>query len=254
MKHIDIIIPYILGPDDGLELKYALRSVEKNFQHDNYRIIVIGDKPSWLNQADHVPFEQIPSQKYRSFTDQLLKLYSLLTGKDITSHFIWTYDDIYFTNPVKLADIKQLKAVANFKKYPNHLDNAGAGPNWLSTMHYTMNQVQQQGGSNYNYETHLPRYFNRNRVLTLIDKFNLLSRPMMISSLYYNTYNRNEEPVCLFETKTKIRFLLRSVFDYETLKKHMSRHLFTNNDPRMWNPVLKRVLSEMFPKKSKYEL
>jgi hypothetical protein len=34
----------------------------------------------------------------------------------------------------------------------------------------------------------------------------------------------------------------------------MSRHLFTNNDPRIWNPVLKRVLTEIFPEKSKYEL
>lgn len=254
MKRIDIIIPYILGPDDGLELKFAIRSIEKNFQHDNFRIIVIGDKPSWLSQADHVAFDRIPPQKYRNFTDQLLKLYSLLTEKEISQQFIWTYDDVYFTGKVKLSDLKLLKAVAGFDKYPHHLDNAGAGPNWLGTLKYTMKMVTGKGGSNYNYETHLPRCFNRNRMLKLFDDFNLLARPMMISSLYYNFYHRDSEPLCLLEKNPGVRFLLRSVFDYENLKKQISRHLFTNNDPRLWNPVLKRVLSEIFNEKSSCEL
>ncbi len=254
MKRIDIIIPYILGPDDGMELKYAIRSIEKNFQHDNFRIIVVGDRPSWMKKEHHFPFEQIPHQKYRTFTDQLLKLYSVLTESNITAGFIWTYDDVYFTRPVKLADLKQLKAVASFDKYPRHLENKAGGPNWMGTLQYTMEQVKENGGSNFNYETHLPRYFTKSRVLKLIDKFNLMGRPMMISSLYYNTYHKAEEPVCLFDTKTNIRFLLRSVFDYETLKKHVKRHQFTNNDPRMWNPTLKRVLIEMFNNKSSYEL
>ena len=114
--------------------------------------------------------------------------------------------------------------------------------------------VTGKGGSNYNYETHLPRLFNRNRMLKLFDDFNLLARPMMISSLYYNFYHKDNEPLCLLEKNPGVRFLLRSVFDYENLKKQISRHLFTNNDPRLWNPVLKRVLSEIFNEKSSYEL
>ena len=253
MKRIDIIIPYIPGPDDGLELKFAIRSIEKNFQHDNFRILVTGDKPSWLKKENHIPFDRIPQQKYRNFTDQLLKLYSLLTQKDISEHLIWTYDDVYFTREVKLSDLRQLKAVASFTRYPRHLENAGAGPNWMSTLQYTMKEVTKKGGSNYNYETHLPRFFNRNRVLKLFDNFNLLARPMMISSLYYNLYHKDDEPLCLYERNPGIRFLLRSVFDYESLKKQIRRFMFTNNDPRMWNPVLKKVLSEMFPEKSSYE-
>jgi hypothetical protein len=254
MKRVDIIIPYILGPDKGLELKYALRSIEKNFQYDNYRIVVVGDKPDWMVNTTYLFFERISEQKNRNFTDQLLKLYSALTELDATTHIIWTYDDVYFTKPVKLSDIKQLKAVASFDNYPNHLNNSGAQRNWRNTMSYTMQQVRKKGGSNYNYETHLPRYFNRNRILKLIDDFSLMARPMMISSLYYNHYHKNDKPVCLYETNPGIRFLLRKTFDAPTLKKHLVRHLFTNNNPRTWNPVLKKVLLEFFPEKSKYEL
>jgi hypothetical protein len=68
-------------------------------------------------------------QNNRNFTDQLLKLYSVLTTIDISAGFVWTYDDVYFTQPVVPADIVQLKAVAGFDRYPNQLEGKGAGPN-----------------------------------------------------------------------------------------------------------------------------
>jgi len=253
MKKIDFIIPYVKGPDQGQELKFALRSIEKNFLHDNYRVIVVGDKPGWLTGVEYLEFLRIPEQKNRNFTDQLLKLYSALTELNVSQQFIWAYDDVYFTGPVKLADLKQLKAVASFDKYPRHLDNASAGPHWKSTLTYTLLTAIENGGSNYNYETHLPRYFSKSRILKLIEKFNLLGKPMMISSLYYNYYHKNEIPLCLFDNNPGVRFLLRSLFDAENLKKQMNRYMFTNNDPKTWTPVLKKVLLEMFPEKSKYE-
>lgn len=255
MKRLDFILPYVMGPDKGMELKFALRSIEKNFIHDNYRVIIVGDKPDWLTGVEHLPFTRIPEQKHRNFADQLLKLYAVLTNLDVGSNFVWTYDDVYFTSPVKLADLKQLKAVASFDRYPDHLEGKGAGPNWKTTMSYTMVSAIENGGSNYNYETHLPRYFAKTRVLQLIDKFNLLSKPMMISSLYYNIYEKGKHPVCLYDDSTqRIRFLLRSMFDVASLRKQLRRYLFTNNDPNNWNTVLKTVLQEMFPEKSKYEL
>jgi hypothetical protein len=253
MKRIDFIIPYIMGPDNGLELKYALRSIQKNFQHTNYRIIIAGEKPEWLTGVEFLPFDRIPHQKYRNFTDQLLKLYSALTGLDVSAQFIWTYDDVYFTQPVKLTEITALKAVASFDRYPRHLDNSGAGPNWKSTMDYTMLTVLENRGSNYNYETHLPRYFSKSRILQLIDKYNLLGKPMMISSLYYNLYYKDKQPLCLFDNNQGTRFMLRSVLDPKSLKKHLLRHKFANNDPRVWNVVLQKVLLELFPEKSRFE-
>lgn len=254
MKSIDIIIPYVKGPDNGLELKYALRSIEKNFQHDNYRVIVAGEKPDWLNPDLFFPSEKIFQEKFRSFLDTLLKLYSVITEVSGSPEIIWTYDDIYFTKPVKLTDIRRLKAVAGFGTHPTHLVNCGAGGNWIKTLEYTMETVREAGGSNFNYETHLPRLFNRARILKLFREYSLFEKPMMISSLYFNLYNKDQQPITLINDNPGIRFLLRSVFDYENLKKRMSNHLFTNNAPLSWTPVLKRVLLEMFPQKSRFEL
>jgi hypothetical protein len=253
MKRIDFVIPYIMGPDNGLELRYALRSIAKNFRHTNYRIIIVGDKPDWLTGVLHFPFERVVSQINRAYTDQLLKLYSILTETDIGQSFVWTYDDVYFTSEVTLDDLLQKKAVASFDRYPTHIDQSGAGTNWKETMKYTMETVRMEGGSNYNYETHIPRVFEKKKVLALMEKYKLLERPMMLSSLYFNILHKNETPLCLFDSNPSIRFLLRSTFDVQTLLDHLVKHKFTNNSPLTWTPVIKTVLQHLFPEKSKYE-
>lgn len=254
MKRIDIIIPYIMGPDNGLELKFALRSIARNFIYKNYRVIIVGDKPDWLTKAVHVPLKRAPEQKNRNFTDQLVKLYSVLTTMDISADFVWTYDDVYFTREVMPDDIALLKAVAGFDRYPNHLDGKGAGPNWTETFFTTLDAVKKDGGSGYNYETHLPRWFNKKKVLALFEKYQLLGTPMMISTLYYNLYHRSEQPVCLFDNNPGIRFLPRTTIDYETTKKLMLKNQFTNNAPASWNQVTKKALTELFPEKSAFEI
>jgi hypothetical protein len=176
-----------------------------------------------------------------------------LTNHNIGPQFIWTYDDVYFTKPVTLEDIGTLKAVADMKKYPNLLDNSGAGPNWKAAFLGSLEIAAKNGGSSYNYETHLPRLFDKKKVLELIEKYGLLSTPLHISTLYFNIFHKDETPVCLVDHNPGIRFMLRSTFDRDTLQKHLSKHLFTNNDPSTWNGVLQSVLEKMFPEKSKFE-
>ena len=57
-QKVNIVIPYILGEYDGLELRYALRSIEKNCT-DPCNVILIGDKPAWCKNVRHVPVERI---------------------------------------------------------------------------------------------------------------------------------------------------------------------------------------------------
>lgn len=254
MKRIDIIIPYIMGPDNGLELKYALRSIAKNFVYKNYRVILVGDKPNWLTKVVYIPFTRVGEQKNRNFADQLLKLYSVLNTMEVSADFAWTYDDVYFTQPVVPEDIQQLKAVAGFDRYPNHLEGKGAGPNWMDTFLYTLDAVKKADGSNYNYETHLPRWFNKKKVLALFERFELLGKPMMLSTLYYNLYHSKETPLCLFDNNPGIRFLSRTTIDYAQTRKLITRHRFTNNAPSSWNAVMKKVLEQMFPEKSQFEI
>ena len=248
MKPVTIVIPYIMGPDNGLELKYALRSIEKNFDHDNYTVIVIGDRPDWLINVTHVPFTRLQEGKYTAFKDQILKLYSVLTEFDVSENFIWTYDDVYFTSRVKLEDIVKPKAAKVVTKLED-IDLYTGGHNWKNCI----KQAIADTGGKYVYETHLPRFYNKKKMLQLMDHFKMLSKPTVIATLYYNYYSKGLSPIMINDNKDHFRFMIRSTFDVERLEMLMRRAKFSNNNPNSYNLILKSVLEKLFPICSKFE-
>lgn len=248
MKPVSIIIPYIMGPDNGLELKYALRSIEKNFAHDNYTIVVVGDNPDWLSDnVNHVPMPRLQGGKYTAFKDQILKLYTVLTEFDVTDNFIWTYDDVYFTNKVTIGDIMIPKAAKVIQKI-EEIDLYPGGDNWKNCIKKALKATNGK----YVYETHLPRYYNKNKMLKLMDKFGMLNEPFVIASLYYNHYLK-DDPLLLNDGRIHFRFMIRSTFDVEKLEKFMRIAKFSNNNPASYNMILKDVLAKIFPLRSRFE-
>jgi hypothetical protein len=248
MKKVSIVIPYIMGPDNGLELRYALRSIEKNFKHNNYEIIVIGEKPNWLTNVNHVPFTRIENRDFRAFEDQIMKLYVALTECFLSNDFIWTYDDTYFTSEVRIDDIMTLKAARRIVS-STEIESFPGGSNWRTCI----KQAIEDTGGVYVFETHLPRWYNKRKMLTLIEKFNMLSRPTVIATLYYNNFFKDQEPMLLEDNRDHIRFLCRSTFEPDRLEKLMRRSKFSNNNPAVWNKIFTEALQRIFPDSSKYE-
>ena len=91
---IDIVIPFIEGPDDSFELKYMLRSLEQNLQAEPV-IWLLGDKPQWLINVNHILFEPARGD-FKKFRDQLTKLEWMINQKDLGKEFIYMYDDQFF--------------------------------------------------------------------------------------------------------------------------------------------------------------
>lgn len=236
-----------MGPDNGMELKYALRSIEANFAHDNYEIIVLGSKPDWLTNVTHLSIPRIGERPMRAFADQILKLYTALAELEVTNDFVWTYDDVYFTQKVTLDDIKSLKFALDLQSI-NEVENIEGGANWRTAIKDALTATE----SLRIFETHLPRWYNKSKMLKLIDRYMLISNPMVLATLYYNTYFKQAQAIDVNKEKG-IRFMVRSMFDIKTLEKHMRKHKFTNNNPSTYNDVLKYALDTLFPIGSKYE-
>lgn len=249
MKRVTIVIPYIMGPNNGIELRYALRSIEKNFDHDNYHVLIIGEKPDWVTNVDHIYFQRLPEQDFRAFEDQILKLYTALTECDVSNDFIWTYDDVYFTSKITLKDVSTPKAAKRVEK-PADVDAFPGGSNWKECIKRALIAT----GGKYVYETHIPRYFNKKKMLFIIDKYELLSKPMVIASVYYNHYaNASVEPIILNDNKDHFRFMCRSLFEPDRLVELMSRSMVTNNNHASLNNVFIAALQRIFSICSKFE-
>jgi hypothetical protein len=90
----DLVYPLSPGPLDYSELKYSLRSVEKNVPAE--RVWFLGGKPPWLRTANHLKTRQ-PYDKMRNAR---IQLWTAVLSDDISDPFIWMNDDFYIMEPV----------------------------------------------------------------------------------------------------------------------------------------------------------
>lgn len=78
-----VVIPYRLDEHEGLELRYAIRSMVACFT-DFSGVVLIGDKPSWY-RGDHTPAVDIPDEKEKSMMEKVL-----LSPEEV---FLYSNDD-----------------------------------------------------------------------------------------------------------------------------------------------------------------
>lgn len=87
---------YVLGSGsqyDNLEIKLSLRSIEQNGSNIG-RVFVVGEKPGWIQNIEHIPFED----KYKKENNVFGKLITVAKS-DISENFLYFNDDFYMMKP-----------------------------------------------------------------------------------------------------------------------------------------------------------
>jgi len=87
-----IFYPYTQAKDDGLELKYSIRSMVKYFK-DFDGIILVGDRPTWF-KGFHLQHPDIEKRKEYSVYRKLMSAYSIEQEAMLLCH-----DDVFALQP-----------------------------------------------------------------------------------------------------------------------------------------------------------
>ena len=87
---LTVFYPYTQTKDDGLELRFSIRSMVKHFT-DMKAVIVVGEKPSWYT-GDHIYFPDVEKRKEYSVLRKLL-LVPADMGTPLT--LLFCHDDVY---------------------------------------------------------------------------------------------------------------------------------------------------------------
>lgn len=254
MKKLDIVIPYIMGPNDGWELRHVLRSIEMNLNTKQELVVwLIGDKPDWCKNVKHVPVERITGMDYMSFYDTINKIYTACLQEDMGPGFVYMYDDTYFIAPTTTKDIYQLKALEDMSKIKEWFKKGNASRKWKNLLKKTLQILQKEEKPIYNYETHTPRYYNKKKALQLIQEYGLLGDPLQFATLYYNNYYRDKKPRILMPWGDGVKLGVYRPFPLEVLKEKLRDNKFLNYDPPSLTQDMKELIGWLFPDKSKYE-
>ncbi len=249
-KVIDIIYPNTEKFVQWEEMKYSLRSLEKNLVDMEFRIWVVGDKPAWLSDEAH--FIDVPCSGKTTRLDQALKRVAVDHHPEINEEYLWMNDDIYFINPVTYADLCIPKILGDLKSRMNQYDPQTI---WGSDMHATYRKLKTEKMPTLNYAIHMPYLYEKTKSKKLFQLFNLEANPFVFENLYYNLFYPHLLPyhLSLDETNNLLFCINRQNPNWNTVATQLKGKKFMNNSEAGMSDRLKKMLMSLFAEKSKFE-
>lgn len=248
-ERVTVCIPYVKALAQGNELQLALRGWAENFKAD-MNIVVIGDREDWMSDLVHViECERISTNPP---LDVVNKMMLAIKSEEVTEKFIWANDDQYLISPCMLADFETLK-------YAGMLGETDFG----STL-YQKNKARtaalllKNNCSTLDFSTHTPVVFEKEKLLEIINKFDLTAEPHLVTTIYFNYWfprfrpYASETPEALENDNLKVG-VYRKGADLERLKKLMQYKKLVSNSESGWTPQLSEILNSYFSYTCRFE-
>lgn len=184
------------------ELRYSLRSVEKNFPFN--KVWIYGGKPNGIQPDEHVYCRQVGMKWER--VRNMLRL--ACQNNAITEDF-WLFNDDFFIlkpmpNPENHYD-RTLEEIAD------EIENRNFGRSiYTMRLRELAGLLKHEGKDTKNYAVHMPMLINRKKMAMVLDKY---PRTPMFRALYGNYWDIGGTQ----KADVKIRTNMRPDFDKEDI-------------------------------------
>lgn len=258
-KTFDVVIPYIDNGKEFKELKFALRSIEKNLQlpDTDIRVVIVGNMPDFVNpkKVKHIAIERKPVSPFPKCYDGNFKINTVILDPDTSDDFLVMYDDTYIIKPIDFSDL----SVFLKNKRPKEPRNNSKHTQLLKK---TYDVLDANGKLQANCETHTPRLINKANMIETFKKYYPIKNRLLFATLYYNDHFVTDDFKTIAKNnKYKIGFY-GTVDDWSyasdlpaaELVEKISKYRYMNHDDAGLTDQLKEALEIMFPEKSEYEL
>lgn len=222
---------YICRKGDNEELRYSIRSIEKNFP--GQKIWVVGYKPEWYNG----PFISIPDTSTK-FNNIRIALTKVCEHPEVSEDFVFMNDDFFLIEPIDkfinydgglLSDkITRYRQISPTGTYTGLLKKA-------------FRYLKDHGIKNpIDYDIHVPMIFNKTNLLPIS------YMPFQPRSLYGNLLQIASETI----TDVK-RYASGS--SMSSLSYTKNEYPFISSEDKSFEKLKEEFLGEEFPTPSKYE-
>lgn len=251
MNNIPLLVPLrgTENPTNDAELKYLLRSIERNATGLSKIYIMTTRKPKWLVENDMlevVPLQDAPLQKDGVL---IFKTLMCLKRKNITGDFCWCADDNVFMQSI---DIRSIPPIHNHR--PNSIFYKEPQTIWRKRVRHTLEWAKSKGVElQHNMEPHCPQIFNADKVLANAKDEEWQDETGLTIMTYFHvitdTWQDSED-----QTKWKQTYEL-PMEEIRTMKKEefCTMPFLGYSDPALQSGMLER-LEEIFSEKSQFEI
>ena len=251
---ISVVIPYTTDGCRWNELRYAVRSIAYHLQID-FKIILVSEAlPTWAINIELLEHHR-NSGKYSKVRDSWEKMRLILDSDSVSDDFLYWYDDVYLLKPANINFWSKIYANGKLDDRYRHSKNV-----YRSLLHGTYEAIQSVRPTLYNFETHLPRLFNKEKMKKLMSIYEPVDKKLLAASLYFNFFY-DKQPIFLSRSDViKAGFFGRDSFDsfaspdtWKKAVKIMSDKFFLNHNDAGLNVALKQYIMRKFNNKCKYE-
>ncbi len=258
-KPLILLVPYLKSEAAGEELKYALRTWDKNFDK-KIRVLIVGDCEDWFaDEVEHLPVEihlideecgcDNPKKIKDAQSDVAHKIFTAIAAGAVDGDFILTWDDVFLLGPTTLHDIIQPRTEGGFQ-------TAGkSGGRYNMNARRTEKLLKSLGLPTVKYDTHTPVLMDAERTAAIIGKYRAMEQGLLIKSLYFNTYD--PEPRGLLTIKGGAGgTILLSVYSENPplgiVETALRRRKYLNCNSKGWRAI-KHLFETAYPDKSRFE-
>ena len=225
---------YITGPDNGFELRKSILSVQRNVPGDS-RITIIGEKPSWYT-GHHLKTQAVRMRVptgHLPFRDTQSKLVHAVNSSEIDEHFVWMMDDVYF---LKQTSINEICRPIHDPWYRVNTKTI-----WHQLIRITFAALQKHDRSNLQYATHLPHFFEKEKLREMFATYDYPKTLLLFENLYRNHFDDPAKAI------PYTGFLKRLLVPLPVGALHGITENVLNYQSKCFTPQMKSFLEEKFP-------
>lgn len=184
------IVYFVKESVSNEELRYSLRSIEKNFPH--HRVFIYGGAPEWLAPGHHIAIKQEGTRKY----DRVQSMFRDVCLNDaITEDFVLMNDDFFVMK--KTTTLKPAYRCALSEHIKSIKGEFGA-----NTYSHILQQANDELGTYYgqkSYELHIPMVINRHKMLEILGAFPGVHAIRSLYGNYHSIGGKQMDDVKVYE-------------------------------------------------------
>lgn len=246
-EQILVVIPYCSKGAQGRELEYAVAGWRRHFK-ENYLIVLAGEDHPITKTGDDIiciespRVDDIPGM-YRQHLDYVSCFKKVHKAFPDSKGFIFVADDVYAVNDFDMSDVLCLK-----QKGPNMDDFRSTTTNrWQKDKIRTRELLKREGYPTRNFTTHLPQYFEWDKIEALWEKYDMEHNSYTIEDLYYNIYYPTRIPLQIHIDFDNFKCgVYRPNPRLEYIDKAFTTKIWIQNSVEGWIPYLDRALANYY--------
>lgn len=239
-----VVITYLSKEAQGRELEFAIAGWRRHFKED-YLIVLTGEDLPYIEGDDiaYVYSERVPASEgnYRAHLDYVSCLRKVRKRFPESEGFILVADDCYAVNDFDLATVKQLKCL------PGGIDYDPQSPNpWRRDKMRTKRVLQVNGFPQRNFTTHLPIWYEWDKLERIWDEFKMDTISFVVEDLYHNLYYPVAGAIEIGEDDNLKCGVYTTRPDPDRLRRALDTKVWITNNPDGYVRVLEDLLEKYY--------